>query len=207
MSKIGIAEALILAQKRRHDRNEIHRNQRRRTTAVSTVTDGFASLWSSGLTSVQEPNASDESGCEETVENDVGQDVEDVFDEESPWCRDAVLEDLMQSSGVSIASQSEALHNYTNVSVVDFCRSLVLFTRKSNLCKTHVKDLLDLINSALPQPNHLPTSVSSLLEKVSGTIHFCSSSPVWSPFPNLSTVRLQTMPLICVHFLSMPGSG
>jgi hypothetical protein len=159
------------------------------------------------LASVQEPNASDESGCEESVENDVGQDVEDMFDEDSPWCSDAVLEDLMQSSGTLIASQSKALHNHTDVSVVDFCRSLVLFTRKSNLCKTHVKDLLDLINSALPQPNHLPTSVSSLLEKVSGTIRFCSSSTVWSPFLSLSTVRFQTMPFICVHFLSMPGSG
>ena len=207
MSKIGLGEALILAQKRRHDRNELHRNQRRRTTAVSTVTDGFASLLSSGSASVQEPNASDESGCEETIENDVGQYVEDIFDEDSPWCSDAVLEDLMQSSGVPVASQSKALHNYTDVSVVDFCRSFVLFTRKSNLCKTHVKDLLDLINSALPQPNYLPTSVSSLLEKVSGAIHFYSSSPVLSPFLGLSTVRLQAMTLVCVHFLSMPGSG
>lgn len=207
MSKVEIAEALILAQKRRHDQNELHRNQRRRTTAVSTVTDGFASLWSFGSASVQEPNASDESGCEETDENDVGQYVEDMFDEESPWCSDAVLEDLMQSSGVPVASQSKALHNHTDVSVVDFCRSLVVFTRKSNLCKTHVKDLLDLINSALPQPNYLPTSVSSLLEKVSGAIHFCSRCPVLSPILGLSTVRLQTIPLSRVHFLSMPGSG
>jgi hypothetical protein len=60
------------------------------------------------------------------------------------------------------------LHYYTKTETDRFCRNLLHLFRKANLCKAHSSSLLQLIDSALPQPNNLPTSLSAMLQSVSG---------------------------------------
>ena len=58
------------------------------------------------------------------------------------------------------------LYHHTSVKTTEFCANLLRVFRKANLCKTHSFDILQLIHGILPQPNHLPTSMSSLLRSI-----------------------------------------
>ena len=54
------------------------------------------------------------------------------------------------------------LHPFTNLSTREFCTNLVRTFREANLCKTYSSRMLQLIHSALPQPNNLPTFINAL---------------------------------------------
>ena len=62
------------------------------------------------------------------------------------------------------------LHPFTNLSTNEFCTSLFRTFREANLCKTYSSKMLQLIHSALPQPNNLPTSVNTLLKYIHGKL-------------------------------------
>jgi hypothetical protein len=62
------------------------------------------------------------------------------------------------------------LHPYTTVKCFSFAEKLVYFVRHTNISKKHVRQLIGLIQSALPQPNNLPYTYSNLLELLSGNI-------------------------------------
>ena len=55
------------------------------------------------------------------------------------------------------------LHNYTNISALTFCENFSSFLRKAQVNKSHSSDLLQLIKTLLPIPNHLPSNMEDLL--------------------------------------------
>ena len=58
------------------------------------------------------------------------------------------------------------LHPLTNLSTNEFCTKLVHTFQEANLCKTYSSKMLQLIHSALSQPNNLPTSLNALLKYI-----------------------------------------
>jgi hypothetical protein len=58
------------------------------------------------------------------------------------------------------------LHDHTNISVLDWCKSLSSFLRKANVNKSHSSSLLHLIKSVLPIPNNMPRSMEDLLSQL-----------------------------------------
>lgn len=60
------------------------------------------------------------------------------------------------------------LHPYTNLGCFTFVKHLIDFIRKTNISKSHADDLIALIQSALSQPNTLPTTYSKILNLLSG---------------------------------------
>lgn len=62
------------------------------------------------------------------------------------------------------------LHDLTSVTKNAYCRSLLTLFRDAKVCKTHCDRLIRLINSGLPTPNNMPTSMKSLLDEMQGKI-------------------------------------
>ncbi|CAF2186810.1 unnamed protein product [Rotaria magnacalcarata] len=60
-------------------------------------------------------------------------------------------------------SSNDFLHSYTDTPADTFCYRLVYLFRQSQLSKTQCHSFIDLIHSALPQPNSLPSNMNQLL--------------------------------------------
>ncbi|CAF4904656.1 unnamed protein product, partial [Rotaria magnacalcarata] len=61
------------------------------------------------------------------------------------------------------SSSNDFLHSYTDTPADTFCYRLVYLFRQSQLSKTQCHSFVDLIHSALPQPNNLPLNMNQLL--------------------------------------------
>jgi hypothetical protein len=82
-----------------------------------------------------------------------------------------IFNDLVQDKEKHVRS----LHQDTSIDLLSFSKNLSTFIRKSNICKTRVHDLINLVQSSLPQPNSLPATYSRILELLSGnTIYLFS---------------------------------
>ena len=78
---------------------------------------------------------------------------------------DLTFEDLMMGNQ---PNNDHLLHPYTSIHIHSFSRRILRFIRQTNLSKNHTKDLIDLVQSALPQPNFLVKNYANLLEMLSG---------------------------------------
>ncbi|CAF1160347.1 unnamed protein product [Rotaria sp. Silwood1] len=92
---------------------------------------------------------------------------------------------------------TEVLHPYTETLTNTFCYRLVNIFRASRLSKTECRTFFDLIHSALPNPNNLPSNMNQLLsmfqlkhnlfkkrkicllcyKKIGDDVGFCSDCP------------------------------
>lgn len=91
----------------------------------------------------------------------------------------------------------EFLHHYTDVSTHDFCYRLIRMFRDLHICKSKYRKFIQLIQSILPNPNNLPSSMDLLLSMfnindniftkrkvcllcendIAGNLPFCSNCP------------------------------
>ena len=169
MSNIELFEELRIAEKRKSHDNA-RRRKKRGCCNVSPINfpleHQIANL-STKSSSSSSPTSSEESYSNEASNNFESDDLNDFLQDELLSIDNIEFEDLQPSLKTSKDPPSHCLHYYTELKTVDFCRSLLLFIRKCNLSKTHVKDLLDVIHTALPQPNFLPKTFSNLVEMVS----------------------------------------
>jgi hypothetical protein len=55
------------------------------------------------------------------------------------------------------------LHNYTDISTLDWCEDLLSFLRKGDVNKSHSTLLLKLVKSVLPVPNNMPSTTEEIL--------------------------------------------
>ena len=69
------------------------------------------------------------------------------------------------------------LHHYTSIICISLSQNLIDFIRKANISKSYAERLINLIQSALLQPNTLLKNYNDLLKLSSGTI-ICLSSQV-----------------------------
>ncbi|CAF2219173.1 unnamed protein product [Rotaria magnacalcarata] len=60
------------------------------------------------------------------------------------------------------------LHAYTSINCLSFSHNVINFIRNANISKSHAQQLIDLIQSGLPQPNNLPIYYLDVLELLSG---------------------------------------
>lgn len=60
------------------------------------------------------------------------------------------------------------LHAYTSLNCSSFSQSIINFIRKANISKSNAQQLIDLIQSGLPQPNNLPYNYQNVLELLTG---------------------------------------
>ncbi|CAF2038029.1 unnamed protein product [Rotaria magnacalcarata] len=77
-----------------------------------------------------------------------------------------VDEESMQSNNADDQNQkliTSSLHNYTNISMLDYCEDLSAFLRKASINKSHSTLLLKMIKSFLPVPNNVPSTIEELL--------------------------------------------
>lgn len=96
-----------------------------------------------------------------TETNDLGDDQsDDNFN---------LINNLLLSNDIQV---SLPLHSYTDISTKEFCTNLLRAFRQTNLCKTYSTNMLKLIDSGLPKPNNLPTSLNSLLRYMNGKLSF-----------------------------------
>lgn len=89
------------------------------------------------------------------------------------------------------------LHNYSNLHTIQFCTDLIKLSRKANLCKRHMSELLALVKSALPVPNQLPTTNYQLLsilnmDDLFTRKKFCLSCEVEIPHDSTICCRCQS---------------
>ncbi|CAM4837547.1 unnamed protein product [Rotaria magnacalcarata] len=69
-------------------------------------------------------------------------------------------------------SSNDFLHPYTDTPANTFCYQLVNLFRQSQLSKTQCHSFVDLIHSALPQPNNLPLNMNQLLSTLQLKVNF-----------------------------------
>jgi hypothetical protein len=55
------------------------------------------------------------------------------------------------------------LHGFTSISTKSYCVQLLKLLRDANVCKSHTKRFISLIQSILPLPNNLPSTLDDLL--------------------------------------------
>ena len=103
--------------------------------------------------------------------------IEDSVDESSIDETESILglihHESMESvhSGEAQVTESELddpaidrpLHLYTDLTCSQFLSSFLRLLRSTNMCKSRAQSFLKLIQSAMPQPNRLPVSMSQLL--------------------------------------------
>ena len=65
------------------------------------------------------------------------------------------------------------LHIYTSINCLSFSQNIINFIRKANISKSHAQQLVDLIQSGLPQPNNLPNNYLDMLKLLSGFKTHC----------------------------------
>ncbi|CAF2104138.1 unnamed protein product [Rotaria magnacalcarata] len=65
------------------------------------------------------------------------------------------------------------LHAYTSINCLSFSHNVINFIRNANISKSHAQQLIDLIQSGLPQPNNLPIYYLDVLELLSGLEIHC----------------------------------
>ncbi|CAF1987565.1 unnamed protein product [Rotaria magnacalcarata] len=70
------------------------------------------------------------------------------------------------------SSSNDFLHSYTDTPADTFCYRLVYLFRQSQLSKTQCHSFIDLIHSALPQPNSLPSNMNQLLSMLQLKVNF-----------------------------------
>ena len=173
MSTIERFEDLLIAEKRKNYHKERHRNQRRRTSMFTTQSpddsDALFCTEDYGSPDIQPSMPIDESAVSDPCDEAEDSSVHDALcSEEVLSSDDVTIEDMTSSTGIHDNLPSRPIHFYTELTTTEFCRSLLLFIRKSNICKTHVKNLLHLLHSVFPQPNFLPRSLNDLVQEVSG---------------------------------------
>jgi hypothetical protein len=77
---------------------------------------------------------------------------------------DLLFDDRVQGKEKPVQS----LHQHTSVDCLSFSKSLISFIRKANISKHHTEQLINLIQSSLPQPNSLPSNYSGIINLLSG---------------------------------------
>ena len=173
MANIEFSDAFLLAEKRKSENNRLRRSKRQCCNAPSTISllENQVAALSTHSSSSRSSTSSEDSCFNEQSNNFYADYIEDFLQDELLSADDIGYEDLQSSSKTTHDVPSHSLHYHTELKTVDFCRSILLFIRKCNLSKTHVKDLLDVIHSALPQPNFLPKTLNNLVEMVSSKLY------------------------------------
>ncbi|CAM4791381.1 unnamed protein product [Rotaria magnacalcarata] len=93
---------------------------------------------------------------EHITENDHEEESIDISD-------NSLVNDLIQQKEKNISN----LHQYTSTHCLSFAENLTSFIRKANIAKSHVENLIGIIQMGLPQPNTFPTNYCGLLDLLS----------------------------------------
>jgi hypothetical protein len=172
MTDIELSDALLLAGKRKIKDNSRRRDKRLcpdMSSMISSLVDQVAEL--SPLSPADDSFTSlDELDCSEQRDDCESEFLDDFLHDDLLSMDDIEYADLQPSPKPRNDASSHPLHYHTDLKTIDFCRSLLLFIRKSNLNKTHVNNLLNIISSALPEPNFLPTTLSKLVDMISSKL-------------------------------------
>ena len=94
---------------------------------------------------------------DDSLRNDMIDTVQPLLDELSLDASETV-----SNASSPVLEHSELLHGHSNIRTAVFCRNLLHLLRETGVCKSKSKAYLDLIRSALPHPNNLPSSMAKL---------------------------------------------
>lgn len=62
-----------------------------------------------------------------------------------------------------ITTPETRLHYFTNILTNEYCQSLLRTLRDAKICKSQCNAVIQLLKSALPEPNNMPSSLKQLL--------------------------------------------